>query len=315
MILEKTDGNPFFVEEVVRTLIDTGAVVRDESGARWRSVTEVEEIAIPENVQTLITSRFDRLESEVRSTLQMASVIGRSFYYKVLKLVSDTTSQLEGQLTTLQRVELIREAARVPELEYMFRHELTRDAAYNSILRRRLRQFHRRVGEAIEELFIDRVEEQASRLAHHFDEGRDFEKALKYYTLAADAAARLYANVEANTQYARAITRGPSSSPGRPPRRPKTSFTSIPKTARPCSSSASTTRPSRTTRSSRPSPASVAAGPWRSRRCYPWRRYSRRTPPGSTPTKEKRYPSRLSPWRESWMTSRPRPRPCGTYCW
>ena len=205
MILEKTDGNPFFVEEVVRTLIDSGAVVRDESGTHWRSVTEVDEIAIPENVQTLITSRFDRLESEVRATLQMSSVIGRSFYYKVLKLVSDTASQLDRQLSTLQRVELIREVSRVPELEYMFRHELTRDAAYNSILRRRSRQFHRRVGEAIEELFTDRVEEQASRLAHHFDEGRDFEKALKYYTLAADAAARLYANVEANTQYARAI--------------------------------------------------------------------------------------------------------------
>ena len=205
MILEKTDGNPFFVEEVVRTLIDSGAVVRDESGAHWRAATRVEEIDIPENVQTLITSRFDRLESEARSTLQMASVIGRSFYYKVLKLVSETASQLDRQLSTLQRVDLIREAARVPELEYMFGHELTRDAAYNSILRRRCRQFHRRVGEAIEELFTDRVEEQASRLAHHFDEGRDFEKALKYYTLAADAAARLYANVEASTQYERAI--------------------------------------------------------------------------------------------------------------
>ena len=205
MILEKTDGNPFFVEEVVRTLIDSGAVVRDESGAHWRAVVEVDDIAIPENLQTLITSHFDRLDGEVRSTLQMASVIGRTFYYKVLKLVSDAANQLEGQLSTLQRVELIRETARVPELEYMFRHELTREAAYNSILRRRCRQFHLSVGQAIEELYTDRVEEQASRLAHHFDEGRDFERALKYYTLAADAAARLYANVEANTQYARAI--------------------------------------------------------------------------------------------------------------
>ena len=205
IILEKTDGNPFFVEEVVRTLIDSGAVVRDESGEHWQAASEVHDIAIPENLQTLITSHFDRLESEVRSTLQMASVIGRSFSYKVLKLVSDTASKLDGQLSTLQRVELIRETARVPELEYMFRHELTREAAYNSILRRRCRQFHRRVGEAVEELLTDRVDEQASRLAHHFDEGQDYERALKYYTLAADAAARLYANVEANTQYARAI--------------------------------------------------------------------------------------------------------------
>ena len=205
MILEKTDGNPFFVEEVVRTLIESGAVVRDETGTHWEASTNVESIAIPENVQALITTRFDRLEEDVRSTLQMASVIGRSFYYNILELVSDTTSALDRQLSVLQRVELIREAARVPELEYAFRHELTREAAYNSILRRRSRQFHRRVGEAIEELFPDGVEEQASRLAHHFDEGRDFDKALKYYTIAADAAGRLYANVEANTLYARAI--------------------------------------------------------------------------------------------------------------
>ncbi|MCH7491230.1 MAG: hypothetical protein IID05_11115, partial [Gemmatimonadetes bacterium] len=98
------------------------------------------------------------------------------------------------------------EAARIPELEYTFRHELTREAAYNSILRRRCRQFHKRVGEAIEEMFAGRVEEQASRLAHHFDEGREFDKAIVYYTQAADAAARIYANEEADTLYGKAIT-------------------------------------------------------------------------------------------------------------
>ena len=204
-ILGKAEGNPFFVEEVVRTLIDSGAVARDESGMRWQAMTKVEDIAIPGSLQALLISRFDRLEEEARRTLQLASVIGRSFYYKVLKLVSDTAIALDQQLRTLQRVELIHEGARVPELEYMFRHELTRDAAYNSILHRRRREFHRNVGEAIETLFPDQLEEEAHRLAHHFDQARDNERALKYYTTAGDAAARLYANTEAITHYSRGI--------------------------------------------------------------------------------------------------------------
>ena len=211
MILQKAEGNPFFVEEVVRTLIDGGAVVRDESGMHWRAATKVDDIAIPDNLQSLLIARFDRLEEEARKTLQLASVIGRSFYYKVLEIVSDASVTLDRQLNTLQRVELIREAARLPELEYMFKHELTREAAYGSILRRRRRTFHRQVGEAIEGLFSDRLEEEAHRLAHHFDESKDAQRALKYYTMAGDAAARLYANTEAIDHYTRALglaTRG-----------------------------------------------------------------------------------------------------------
>ena len=143
LILQKAEGNPFFVEEVVRTLIDSGAVERDRSTMRWAATTDVGDIAIPDSLQSLLVSRFDRLEESARRTLQLASVIGRSFYYKVLKLVSDSAIVLERQLSTLQRVELIREAARVPELEYIFRHELTREAAYSSILLRSRREFHR----------------------------------------------------------------------------------------------------------------------------------------------------------------------------
>ena len=112
---------------------------------------------------------------------------------------------MDQQLDTLQTAELIREAASVPEVEYIFRHDLTRDAAYNSILFRRRRQFHRRVGEAIEELFGGRLEEQAHRLAYHFYEAKDNDRALKYSTMAGDVAAGLYANDEAVTHYTRAI--------------------------------------------------------------------------------------------------------------
>ncbi len=205
LILQKSEGNPFYVEEVVRTLIDMGAVVRDETGMHWRAATRVEEISIPNNVQALLMARIDRLQEAPRSTLQLASVIGRSFYQRVLKVISETAIALDEQLGSLQKAELIREAARMPELEYIFRHELTRDAAYGSILRRKRREFHYQVGEAIETLFPDRLEDETHLLAHHFREGGDDVRAIKYYTLAGDTAARLNATTEAITHYTHAL--------------------------------------------------------------------------------------------------------------
>lgn len=205
LILQKAEGNPFFVEEVVRTLIERGVVVRDEGGSKWVATKDIEGVFIPDNLQALLTARIDRLSSEVRRTLQYASVIGRSFYYRVLQLISDMEADLNKHLNTLQRVELIREAAREPEMEYIFRHELTRDAAYKTILRRQRKKFHLEVGNAIESLFPERTEEFASRLAFHFEQGGDREKAQQYYTMAGDSAAKLYANAEAVKHYSRAL--------------------------------------------------------------------------------------------------------------
>ena len=205
LILDKTEGNPFFVEEVVRTLIDSGVVVWDEVRDGWKAVFQISEVKIPDNLQALLISRIDRLEAEARRTLQLAAVIGRSFYYRVLEQVSDEAIALDRQLSTLQRVDLIHEASRVPDVEYMFRHELTRQAAYDSILRRRRPEFHQKVAEAIEELFSDRLEEEAHCLAYHFGLTNDSEKAMRYSVLAGDAAARLYANDEAVKHYTTAL--------------------------------------------------------------------------------------------------------------
>ncbi|MGD9091281.1 MAG: adenylate/guanylate cyclase domain-containing protein [Anaerolineales bacterium] len=204
-ILQKTDGNPFFIEEVIRMLIDRGVIMQDESGTRWQATGTFASTDIPDNVQALLTARIDLLENVVRHTLQLAAVIGRSFYFRVLKLISETEDMLERHLNTLQRVEMIYESARIPELEYIFRHALTRDAAYHSILRRQRRHFHRKVGEALETLFPDRLDEEAPRLAYHFYEAQDYERALKYFTQAGDAAARLYANTEAVAHYGQAL--------------------------------------------------------------------------------------------------------------
>jgi len=215
MILEKTEGNPFFLEEFIRTLIDTGAIARDETGMRWLAETDVQEISIPDNLLALLSSRIDRLEEEARRTLQLSSVIGRSFYHGILEKITESGVTLDRQLNSLQRAELILEAARLPELEYTFKHDLTREAAYNSILLRERREFHLRVGEAVEQLFGDRLEENAHLLAHHFHQADDKERALRYSVMAGEVAARLYASDEAITHYGRAIEiakeTGPSS--------------------------------------------------------------------------------------------------------
>jgi predicted ATPase len=205
LIQEKTEGNPFFVEEVVRTLIDDGMVIQDEGGAHWRASGDEGEIHIPDNVQALLAARIDRLEEVARNTLQLASVVGRSFYYRVLARVVDLVDDLSAQLLTLQQTQFIEEATRQPELEYIFRHALTQEAAYNAILLRQRRVYHRRVGETLETLFPDRQEELAGTLAFHFFQARDFQRALHYYTLAGDGSYRLYAVIEAAEHYSRAI--------------------------------------------------------------------------------------------------------------
>jgi class 3 adenylate cyclase/tetratricopeptide (TPR) repeat protein len=198
-ILEKSGGNPFFIEEVVRTLIDSGALIAEErsdgEGSRrlWRASATVVDFEIPDNLQSLLSARLDRLEDGTRGTLQLASVIGRSFYHRVLQAVDEASAELNTHLGTLVRLDLIREAARLPELEYAFRNPLTQEAVYNTILLRRRRAFHRRVGEAIEALYADQLEGLSGLLAHHFTVAGERDKAIEYSRIAARQALSLFA--------------------------------------------------------------------------------------------------------------------------
>ena len=186
-ILERTDGNPLFVEEVAAALLEQPG-----------------DIAIPTTLQALFTARLDALDERAKHTLQLASVIGRSFSEPVLRSVSGD-EDLSTSLRTLERLGMIGETARSPEREYAFRHSLTQDATYGTILLRRRRELHRRVGEVLEELYANRIEEFAPLLAHHFRESGDDERTLRYATIAADAASRLYAHAEAVTHATTAI--------------------------------------------------------------------------------------------------------------
>ncbi|MEO8666913.1 MAG: adenylate/guanylate cyclase domain-containing protein [Bauldia sp.] len=205
LIIRKTDGNPYFVEEIIRTLVEQGHVMRTADGLRWKADSTLDQVALPDSLQALLMARIDRLDEQTKSTLQTASVIGRSFYYRILETISDEAISLDKQLGSLERAELLREAGRTPELEYIFKHDLARDAAYGSILNRKRREVHRRVAEAIESLFPERLEEHAHRIAQHFALAGDDAKAMKYFAMAGEAAAGLHASAEGATHYAGAV--------------------------------------------------------------------------------------------------------------
>jgi len=198
-ILEKSGGNPFFIEEVVRTLIDNEVLVAEEHEVNgtakrvWRATSANADFAIPDNLQSLLAARMDRLEESTRGTLQLASVIGRSFYHRVLQAVDEASHELDKHLGTLLRMELIREAARVPEIEYAFRNPLTQEAVYKTILIKRRRAFHQRVGEAMESIYADRLDGLFGLLAYHFALANERGKAIDYYRKAARQAVALFA--------------------------------------------------------------------------------------------------------------------------
>jgi predicted ATPase/class 3 adenylate cyclase len=214
-ILESAAGNPFFVEEVVRSLIDNQALVAEQieqDGQKmlyWRAKDDGQQIDLPDNLQSLLASRIDRLEEETRQLLQTAAVIGRSFYRRVLQAIEaqsqEATQDIDRQLTLLLRLEMIREATRLPELEYKFSNPLTQEVAYQTILLKRRRELHRRVGLTLEQLFPDQLGELAPLLAYHFAEGELHDKAFEYYMMAGDSAARLFANIEAVDLYTQAL--------------------------------------------------------------------------------------------------------------
>jgi predicted ATPase/class 3 adenylate cyclase len=204
-ILAHAEGNPFYVEEIIRSLVDSRAIVRDEETGHWRATREVDDIALPDTLQGVLTARIDRLQEETKRVLQLASVVGRVFFYRVLAEIAREERELDARLLALQREQLIRERARVPELEYIFKHELTREAAYNGLLKKERRIYHQQVAEALERLFPERVEEQLGLLAHHWERAKDAEKAIAYLRRAGERAAVQHANDEAADYLSRAL--------------------------------------------------------------------------------------------------------------
>jgi len=208
-ILDYAEGNPFYVEEILRTMIDIGAIAFDDATRRWQATLkfgrEIASIPIPDTLHGVLAARIDRLEIETRRVLRLASVIGRIFSYRVLAEIARDEAQLDMRLLTLQRQQLIRERARTPEVEYIFKHELTREAAYNGLLHKERRAIHRQVAEALERLFPALAEEQPGLLAHHWERADEPAKSVAYLLRAGEQARLAYANQEAIAHFKRGL--------------------------------------------------------------------------------------------------------------
>lgn len=187
-IVRRSDGNPFFVEEIIRAWHERPA----DDGATSADFT------VPDSIQTLLLSRLDRLEVPVRETVQIASVIGRTFPEKVLIRIRDVETR--QHLSTLQRLDIVRESSRIPEVEFAFRHALTHETVYGSILRRSRRTLHGQVADALLAELGDGSRPQAAALAHHLDQAGDA-RAGEYARVAGDHAYRLSAHAEAAAHY------------------------------------------------------------------------------------------------------------------
>lgn len=199
----KAEGNPYFIEEVVKSLREIGALRRE--GSRYVLARPLDEIVIPDTIQGVIMARIDRLEEAPKKTLQLASVIGREFTRRLLDRITEIRERTEEFLRELKAIELIYEKGLFPELSYMFKHALTHEVAYNSLLVQRRKELHRIVGLAIEELYGDRLVEQYEVLAHHFSEAQESPRALEYLVKAGDKSTKAYANREALAFYEKAL--------------------------------------------------------------------------------------------------------------
>jgi predicted ATPase/class 3 adenylate cyclase len=202
LIVRKAEGNPFFVEEVVKSFQEIGAIQR--AGDQYVLTRPLDEIVVPDTIQDVLMARIDRLPEAPKKTLQHAAVIGREFTYRLLDRLEDIREHTAAYLQELKTIELIYEKSHFPELAYMFKHALTRDVSYNSLLEQRRRELHRLVGQAIEVLYADRLAEQYEVLAYHFARGEEWTKALDYLCKAAGKAAQAFAIREAVMLYEQA---------------------------------------------------------------------------------------------------------------
>ena len=196
LIWEQSSGNPFFLEEIVQSLIETGTLVGQPKS--YTLAHPVANWALPATVHGVLASRLDRLSPPVKALLQTAAVIGREFSRSLLARVTPLSeADLDHALSTLQSREFLHETAVSPDIVYTFKHALTQEVAYHSLLREHRAKLHATVGAAVEALYEDKLAEYVTLLAHHYSLSTNTKKALHYLQLAAKRAFDLYADSDA----------------------------------------------------------------------------------------------------------------------
>ena len=200
LILEKTEGVPFFIEEFIRSLNDLKLIA--EKNNECRLAKDIQDVTIPSTIQDVIMARVDSLPEGAKEVLQTGSAIEREFSYDLIKRAKELPEQeLLSHLSVLKDSELLYERGIYPETTYIFKHALTRDVVYESILTRKRKILHEKIGDAIKHLYADRIEEQYELLAHHYALSEHWEKAVHFGRLAAEKAYNLSQFQQAVTIY------------------------------------------------------------------------------------------------------------------
>jgi class 3 adenylate cyclase/predicted ATPase len=205
LILKKTEGTPFFMEEVVQELFEQGLLVRDAAGTRY-AVPLPTDLHIPTTVQGVLAARIDRLTAEEKTLLQQLAIIGREFPLGLVRQVIPQPEEgLYRLLSSLQHKEFLYEQPAFPEVEYLFKHALTQEVAYNSVLVERRKALHEQTAQAIETLYREQLDEHYSDLAYHYTRSGNTQKAVEYLGLAGQQAVQRSANAEAITHLTTAL--------------------------------------------------------------------------------------------------------------
>lgn len=204
ILLDKSAGNPLYIEEILRQLQETDGLTAVEGEVRLRSAG----VTVPETIHDIIAARIDRVADELKRVLQGAAVIGRRFGVSLLSRVLGVPGEpITHQLAELHRLDFIFPAGDDPELMYSFKHALTQDVVYGSVLERRRREYHAAAGRGLEELYAGRTDEVVELLAYHFGRSAEAEKAVDYDIAAAAKAQRRWANAEALSHFEAAVKR------------------------------------------------------------------------------------------------------------
>jgi len=199
LIIEKTEGNPFFMEETVQVLLDEGALVRNGVVKLTKPVAELK---IPPTVQAILAARIDRLPADEKDLLQALAVMGKEFTLELVRAVTTKSDdELNRMLNDLQLSEFIYEQPAVGDVEYAFKHALTQEVAYNSVLLERRRPLHERIGAALEAAFAENLDDQLPELAHHYSRSGNADKAAEYLQRAGELAMRRSGSIDESIAY------------------------------------------------------------------------------------------------------------------
>jgi len=198
LVQRKAEGNPFYLEELVNSLIESETLIRDNGS--WKITRPFTKSDISSSIHGLISGRLDRLEKDTKRILQEASVIGRTFLYEILMKITTLEKRIERGLSTLERLDLIRTRSLQPDLEYMFKHPLTQEVVYNGLLKKERKEIHEQIARVMESLFRDRLPEFYETLAFHFKQGQSVLKAVDYLIRSGEKSLARYA-VQESHQY------------------------------------------------------------------------------------------------------------------